>query len=279
VALALKKEGFEPLISGDPCFGACDLAEDLLTYADTLVHFGHAALGSPDKVLFELVPRDFPVDILEMALPFITEKRIGLVTTAQHVHLVGRMVNWLKGKNIDPVVPDGSPRTPFPGQILGCNFRAARRTGAKEILFVGTGMFHPLGVQLATGARVISLDPYSKDVQIVDASRMLRRRFALIESARNAKSVGVIVSLKSGQQRWDLARRMVTLSDRAILVAMHEVSPDELLNLGMDCYVNTACPRLAYDDQPRFSSPVLTPAEFEILCGVRSWNEYQVDEI
>ena len=60
---------------------------------------------------------------------------------------------------------------------------------------------------------------------------------------------------------------------------MHEVTPEELLDLGMECYVNTACPRLAYDDQPRFPVPVLTPSEFEILCGVRSWNEYQVDEI
>ena len=58
-----------------------------------------------------------------------------------------------------------------------------------------------------------------------------------------------------------------------------EVSPDQLLNLGFPCYVNTACPRLAYDDQVRFSVPVLTPGEFEILCGVRDFENYEVDEI
>jgi 2-(3-amino-3-carboxypropyl)histidine synthase len=57
------------------------------------------------------------------------------------------------------------------------------------------------------------------------------------------------------------------------------VSPDELLNLGFACYVNTACPRLAYDDQVRFPAPVLSPQEFEILCGVRTWDEYEIDEI
>jgi 2-(3-amino-3-carboxypropyl)histidine synthase len=60
---------------------------------------------------------------------------------------------------------------------------------------------------------------------------------------------------------------------------MNEVSPDELLNLGFDAYVNTACPRLAYDDQVRFPAPVLSPQEFEILCGARDWEQYAIDEI
>jgi 2-(3-amino-3-carboxypropyl)histidine synthase len=275
----LKQEGFEPLISGDPCYGACDLAEDLLAEADVLVHFGHAPLSASSKVIYELVPRDFDPEVLEIALPFLSESRVGLVTTIQHVQQIDRMVKWLQQKGIQAVVMEGMARTPYPGQVLGCSFEAARRTKAREILFIGTGMFHPIGVQLATGVRVIALDPFSREVQVVDASRMLRKRFALIESAREAKSIGILVSLKKGQQRWDLARRLVNLSEKAVLVALHDVTPEELLNLGMGCYVNTACPRLAYDDQPRFSVPVLTPSEFEILCGVRSWQDYQIDEI
>jgi len=64
-----------------------------------------------------------------------------------------------------------------------------------------------------------------------------------------------------------------------VIVTMREVNPDELLNLGFACYVNTACPRLAYDDQVRFPVPVLSPQEFEILCGVRTWDTYTIDEI
>ncbi len=60
---------------------------------------------------------------------------------------------------------------------------------------------------------------------------------------------------------------------------LREVTPDQLLNLGFPCYVNTACPRLAYDDQVRFSVPILTPIEFEIVCGVRDFEHYRVDEI
>jgi 2-(3-amino-3-carboxypropyl)histidine synthase len=57
------------------------------------------------------------------------------------------------------------------------------------------------------------------------------------------------------------------------------VNPDELINLGFPVYVNTACPRLAFDDQSRFPVPVITPQEFEIVCGVRTWDEYTIDEI
>jgi 2-(3-amino-3-carboxypropyl)histidine synthase len=100
-----------------------------------------------------------------------------------------------------------------------------------------------------------------------------------MEKARGAKTAGIIVSTKSGQQRMELARRLASLSPHAVIVTMREVNPDELLNLGFACYVNTACPRLAYDDQVRFPVPVLSPEEFEILCGVRTWDAYAIDEI
>jgi 2-(3-amino-3-carboxypropyl)histidine synthase len=77
----------------------------------------------------------------------------------------------------------------------------------------------------------------------------------------------------------DLARRLAALSPHAVIVTMNEVSPDELLNLGFAGYVNTACPRLAYDDQVRFPVPVLSPQEFEILCGLMNWDQYAIDEI
>ncbi len=125
----------------------------------------------------------------------------------------------------------------------------------------------------------VALDPYTGDAREVDAGRFLRIRHALIEKARKAKDYGIIVSLKQGQNRYTLAKRLESLSDTGFLVMTEEVDPDELLNLGFSCYVNTACPRLAYDDQSRFPVPVITPAEYEIICGVRSWDDYQIDEI
>jgi 2-(3-amino-3-carboxypropyl)histidine synthase len=277
-AAALRAAGFEVIVSGDPCYGACDLALDALALADVLVHFGHAPVDERTDVIYEPVQFDFDVAVLERALPLLSGRRVGLVTTVQHVHLLDAMVAYLADRGIEAVVAPGDGRTPIPGQVLGCNFAAARATGADEILFVGTGVFHPIGIRLATRARVVALDPYTGEAQEVDADRLVRRRAAVMEKARDAANYGILVSTKSGQQRMALARRLAALSDKAVLVAMREVSPGEMLDLGFAAYVNTACPRLAYDDLVRFPVPVLTPPEFEILCGARDWVDYAIDE-
>jgi 2-(3-amino-3-carboxypropyl)histidine synthase len=275
----LTAAGFEVIISGDPCYGACDLALDTLASADVLVHMGHAPVDEQDRVIFVPWEVGFEVAVLEKAIPLLEGRTTGLVTTVQHVHLIPAMESFLKERGMDVRVAEGRGRTPHRGQVLGCCFTTAKESKAGQVLFVGTGLFHPIGIALATGARVVALDPLTGTAQEVSGEALQRRRFAVIEKARGAKRIGIIVSSKSGQHRSTLARRLAALSSHAVIVTMNEVSPDELLNLGFDCYVNTACPRLAYDDQVRFPVPVLSPQEFEILCGVRSWEQYTIDEI
>ena len=275
----LRKAGFEVIVSGDPCYGACDLALDTLPDADVLVHVGHAPVDDRPDVIFLPYTIGFGMPVLDKVLPLLEGKTTGLVTTVQHVHLIPEMEKYLRSKGVDIRVADGRGRTPLRGQVLGCCFTAARDTQAEVVLFVGTGLFHPIGIALTTRKRVIALDPLTGAAQEVSSDALLRRRFAVIEKARGAKSTGIIVSTKSGQRRMDLARRLAGLSPTAVIVTMQEASPDELLNLGFGCYVNTACPRLAYDDQVRFPVPVLSPQEYEILCGARTWDEYEIDEI
>jgi 2-(3-amino-3-carboxypropyl)histidine synthase len=276
---ALRAAGFDVIISGDPCYGACDLALDTLDHADVLIHIGHAPVDKRDRVIFLPYEVDFDIAMLEKAIPLLEGRTTGLVTSVQHVHLVPAMESFLKERGLDVRVAEGRGRTPHRGQVLGCCFNTARDTTAGQILFVGTGIFHPIGIALSTGARVVALDPLAGTAQEVSSEALLRRRFAVIEKARGATGIGIIVSTKSGQHRMDLARRLAALSPHAVIVTMNEVSPDELLNLGFGCFVNTACPRLAYDDQVRYPVPVLSPQEFEILCGARSWDQYTIDEI
>lgn len=279
VASSLREAGFFVIISGDPCYGACDLATDLLEMADLVVHFGHSPLDDTPCIMYDPYRMDFDSNVLGIAIPYLNSTDIGLVTTVQHSHMVPEITEFLASRGITCQTAGGGARAPYPGQVLGCSYGAARNCHNTEILFVGTGRFHPLGVQLATGARVIALDPYCRTVEVISAERFLRRRFALIEIARTAKNYGIILTLKSGQKRRQLAERLAMMSKDAFIVVVHEVSPDELLNLGFSCYVNTACPRLAYDDQERFPVPVISPQEFEIVCGSRSFEDYQIDEI
>ena len=279
LAQDLRHLGYEVIISGDPCYGACDLDLCARDQADILVHIGHTPVDDTKRVIYEPWPVDGDLSVISDVIPRLSGKRVGLVTTVQHIHLLPQVAELVRNAGIEPVIAEPSSRTPCPGQVLGCSFDAARKTGADQIIFLGTGLFHPIGIKLATGARVFACDPITGRIEEPDADRLLRVRFGLIQKARDAKSYGIIVSSKTGQCRSELADHLCSLSDKAYRIMLGEVSPDQLLNLGFPCYVNTACPRLAYDDQVRFSVPVLTPGEFEILCGVRDFENYEVDEI
>ena len=278
VAALLREMGFFVIISGDPCYGACDLALDTLRHADVLVHFGHTAVSNHKNVLYEPYFLDFEVEALSAAVPLLKNRTIGLVTTVQHAHMLGEMQRYLATQGFRCLCASGGERAPMTGQILGCSFRAGKETGAAEILFVGTGLFHPSGLQLVTGSRVIALDPYTRIAVEVKGDRFLRKRHALITKAGNAKNFGILICTKSGQKRLSLAKALADLSEKAFLVTVREISPDVLRNLGFDAYVNTGCPRLSYDDQEIFPAPVLSPPEFEIVVGRRHWDDYLIDE-
>jgi len=279
LGIALQKEGFFVVMSGDPCYGSCDLDLDSLGMAEILLHIGHAPVDYHEGVMYEYYPVEIDPAYIADVVPYLSQKRVGLVTVIQHVHCILLIQTELQKQGIEAVVKSGGPRTPKPGQILGCSYEAATATGCQEILYVGTGLFHPLGVQIATDARVIALDPVTGDIREVSGERMMRIRFGLIEKAKQADRFGILLSTKTGQRREELACSLASLHPHAVIITIREVRSDQLLNLGFPCYVNTACPRLAYDDQDMFPVPVITPQEFEIICGVRKWEEYEVDQI
>lgn len=280
LAAALKKAGYEVIISGDACWGACDLDLDAAKNSDVLVHIGHTPVTPEKNVIYLPFHQDVDCEILEKAVPKLTGyQKVGLITTIQHAHEIGKMADKLKECGVNAVIGKGSSRTPIDGQVLGCTYTAATLANADAYLFVGTGVFHAIGVSLAAKKPVFALDPYAGTIQEVSAERLLRKRFVQIEKAKDAKNFGILLSSKSGQTRRELAERLANLHPNAVVISIREVSGMQLCNLGFDAYVNTACPRLSMDDQSRFSMPVLSPAEFEIVLGLREWDDYIIDEI
>jgi 2-(3-amino-3-carboxypropyl)histidine synthase len=288
LAKSIEEEtGVEIIISGDPCFGACDLDKNLLEHVDILFHFGHAELEDTklsDKVYF--IEARSSVDLLpvvEKAILELKGRKIGLITTVQHVHKLPEVYAFLESRGKTCVIGSGDSRIAYSGQVLGCNFSAARAEVCDEYLYIGSGDFHPVGVALSTKKRVLAADPFSGEVHEVDISKILRQRSAVIAKSLDAHTFGIIVSSKSGQRRMGLASYLKKLAKRhgkeASLIFIDLVTPDQLLQFKVDAFVNTACPRLAIDEVGRFPSPMLTPQEFEIVLGEREWENLVLDEI
>ncbi len=280
-----EKTGVEVIISGDPCYGACDLDIALCEEVDLMLHLGHAELGKGhEKVVYleAMMPQDLR-DVVEKAVPLLKARRVCITTTIQHIHKITQALEVLKQYGIEGVVGEAGGRVKYPGQVLGCCYITARAIDADEYLFIGTGRFHPLGIALATGKKVIVADPVTGEVSEIDPDPMLRRRFGAITRAADAKRFAVLVSKKPGQRRMELARQIKELGEakckEMFLVYLDNIEPDRLLNLGAEAAVSTACPRVALDDAAKYRIPILTPPEFEVLVGERQWEKYRFDEI
>jgi len=275
--------GANILISGNPCFGACDIDTTLLGKVEVMFHFGHSKMGNLDNVVF--IETRSNVDVLpcvKTALPLLATNSIGLITTVQHIHKLDEISNFLLENEKKGITGKGDIRVSYPGQVLGCNFTAAR-VDCDEYLYIGSGIFHPLGVAIATGKRVVAADPYLNQAIEVSPVTFLRKRSGYIIKSMEAKVFGIIVSSKSGQNRIGLAQKLAEIAKKhgkkAQIIMMDLVTPEQLLAFKVDAYVNTACPRITIDDSERFHVPVLTPQEFEIVLGERKWETLVMDEI
>ncbi|MBP1911464.1 diphthamide biosynthesis enzyme Dph2 [Thermococcus stetteri] len=285
----LEENGIEAIISGDINYGACDPADSEAKRlgCDALIHLGHSYMQLHLEVPTIFVPAFARVDVLpalEKTLGEIRKlgKRIALVTTAQHIHQLERAREFLEREGFEVVIGKGDSRVSWPGQVLGCNFSAAK-VDADGVLFIGAGYFHPIGVAVAVKKPTLAVNPYSGDAIWMDreAERLVRRRWAQIAKAMDAQRFGVITSTKKGQLRLAEARRIVKLlrerGKYAKLLAMNYISYQALEGFDFDAYVVVACPRVPIDDYENWRKPVLTPREVEILLGLRE--DYEFDEI
>jgi 2-(3-amino-3-carboxypropyl)histidine synthase len=148
-------------------------------------------------------------------------------------------------------------------------------------LFIGAGRFHPIGLAISTGLPVALANPYTMAAEMLDDAEVMRlakKRMAQITGARRAERFGVIVSLKPGQSRLELARSLKTRLEEAgreaQIVALDEVDAVTLGNFTeAEAYVNTACPRISLDGIADIRKPMLTPSEVLVMLGNLEWEE------
>jgi len=285
IARIVEKAGALPIISADPCYGACDMAvgEAEVLGVDLIVHFGHAKMGKHEQVPTIYVEARATVTVdyaVEQSLPLLTGYTIvGLTTSVQHLQALNQAREILTRAGKTVIVGD-TGQIAYPGQVSGCNYANAKSI-ANEVdafLFVGGGMFHALGIALNTSKPTIIADPYDNRAYTInaEAQKILKQRFTCIQEAKNAKKFGVFVGLKLGQKHLNNALKIKELAEKhgkvAFLLAAREINPETLLEFpSIDAYVNTACPRVSLEATGKFQKPVLTVNEFMVVCGEDSW--------
>ena len=278
-AKKLEKDGNEVFVSASPTFGACDLALDEARsiHADKLVHFGHAEFQHVDFNIEYVEYRvDAPLAILEDSLHMIKDaRRIGLVTTIQHVHQLEDIKKFYErnGKTVLIGKPYGFAKAR--GQILGCDVGSAATIDREVDAFVyfGGGMFHPLGALLNTTKPFLVVEPFANKVEFIDGYRSVYtgRSRGKVLKALDATRFGILLTTKNGQHNGNLAsilkRRIEMEGLTACILTANTFDFTSLENMReFDAFVNTACPRIAVDDTDRVSKPLISANELmEVL--------------
>lgn len=185
---------------------------------------------------------------------------VGLFTTVQFIdsleHIrkdigkTGRKVKLLKGKH-----------TKYPGQIYGCNLE---RFGEVEaFLYIGDGMFHPKALALGNSRKIHIWNPVAKNYSVIDRSAVedeRKRQRAAYAKFLHSKRVGVIISTKTGQSYFRHALRLKEkYPDKEFyFIAFGSIEFDRLEDFPfVEVWVNTACPRIGWDDTKRIGRPMV----------------------
>ncbi|RLI97045.1 MAG: diphthamide biosynthesis enzyme Dph2 [Candidatus Aenigmatarchaeota archaeon] len=270
IVWALNNVGIDCVVSAEPCYGACDLRDKEAEMLDCelLVHVGHNKFYKAIKTCLPVLYFTWPVSIerdkiekiLEKEIKKIKQKRIGLVTTVQHLGNLDEIVAMLKELKKEPIVG---------GQILGCWTRNAKKIDALVdcFLFVGSGIFHPLAIE--TEKPIFIMDLEKGEIRNIEQERLeaRKRKMARIEKAKDAEMFGILISTKPGQvatkkDMEKIKKLLKAKNKKFIFIEMNNITGDKLLGIKVDAFVNTACPRIA---ENKFEKPVVNMDELDML--------------
>ena len=192
----------------------------------------------------------------------ILPKKIGLATTVQFLDFVDEIRKYLE-ENGKTVFID-KMRQKYEGQLLGCDTGGAEKIkdNVDAFLYIGTGVFHPLGIALNTDKDVFCYDPISAVLSKIDRAeteKHNKKKKGAYMKFIEAEEIGILVSLKPGQNNF---KKAVELKERlkgknCYILAFDTLDFGQIENFPfIQCWVNTACSRIL-DDYEKFPKPLV----------------------
>jgi 2-(3-amino-3-carboxypropyl)histidine synthase len=266
IAKAIEKEGFQVFLCLEPCYGACDVRDNeaKLLGCDAILHIGHEKFvkkTSLPVVYWEYFIEANPLPILEKEfLKLKNFEKIGLITSIQFVKLIPIVKKYLEKRGKKVFVHKSLQ---YPGQILGCDLRAAKAIEKKIDCFlcISAGKFYGAGVVLITNKPVLNLDLEKEEIySLEDFKKKTEKIIAWNRSLLDeAKNVGILVSWKKGQLKNPLSikKEIEKFGKEVYILIMDEITPEKIDGLKLDILINLACPRIGIDDLEKFKIPVL----------------------
>ncbi|MHB1812174.1 MAG: diphthamide biosynthesis enzyme Dph2 [Thermoplasmataceae archaeon] len=287
-------ENFSIIVSSESFYGACDIgSRDVYSGVDAVVQLGHSEIPNiqyPLPVIFLEYRDEHEIEFPESMFEPLREGgygRIGLLCSIQYINHMQEVGRVLTGMGFSTVTGIPDKRMKYPGQVLGCNFSSAHsiQNSVDCLLIVTTGKFHGIGAQLSTDTDVFILDLNDMSLKNIkdETDKFIRKRYASISRAMDARKFCVVVDTKVGQFREKVAGvivdRIREMGREAVILTANEANPMDYSNMRCDAVIFTGCPRVPIDDAEKFSMPILTVTEFQMIFSKNPPKRYVMDEI
>ncbi|NXF58105.1 DPH2 synthase, partial [Ciccaba nigrolineata] len=287
--------GAEMYILGDTTYGSCCVDEVAAEHAgaEAVLHYGPACLSPCRKLPVLHIFGQQPLDVGCCAEAFRElypdrQSRVVVLNDVVYAHAMGELEQQLCPEYLNVVfsrVVCGDPPGPTPpGEVrqFGRQFLVEAPGGLQDyaMFYVGAE-----GLALTSFMLTWNRCPFSSfdpatgcgRRETFNVNRALMRRLYLVERARDARVVGILVGtlgvagyLAVLQHLRELLRRA---GKRSYTLAVGKPNPAKLANfLEVDIFVLVACAQNSLLDSSDFYRPVVTPYELELACNpAREW--------
>ena len=191
-------------------------------------------------------------------------EKIGLVTTVQFIGQVKEVKLQLEKEGKKVFFGKGKYAA-YQAQVLGCDVDSAVSIEKKvdAFLYIGSGMFHPTAISLKTKKDVFTFNPLTNKFNKIDGKdveRINKRKKGALIKFLSSKEIGVIVTTKPGQEQLKKAFELKSkFKDKNFyFLIFNTIDFNQLENFPfIECFVNTACPRIALDDSIKLTKSII----------------------
>ncbi len=182
------------------------------------------------------------VDISHLIDKLKLPNKIGLVSAVQFLDNLNDVKKYIESKGKKAVIA---------GQVLGCNMTNPLmvKEDIDAYLFIGSRGFHPVEIARITKKPVFIANPITNETSQItkkEVEEIENRKKGRILNYLHSNKVGILVTLKPGQENIDLAFILKERLDKESYIFVgNEMGENDLINFSdIGSWVNTACSRI-----------------------------------
>jgi diphthamide biosynthesis enzyme Dph1/Dph2-like protein len=203
-------------------------------------------------------------------------KTVAIYSSVQFIHQLPKILQQLDKIHVKHITSKPS-RTAEEYQILGCDAYHENlhlKIVPDIFLYIGDGMFHPRALLLMQKdlsrkdfREILIYNPPEDRMEVLgldDVKRILKKYRVALMKFLSSENIGCIITVKPGQQHLGLAQ---TLAKKFPNKKVYYFVDDTVSMLNLQQYpfiqvwVNTACPRMGFDDAAEISSVILNATD------------------